>query len=222
VNPRPSSVSRLVGAAAPSWRRLVVSAAAGLVAWGVAAYAGPWQLASLVGWDVAALTFLAAVWGSVLGFDGERTAALATTEDDSRHASGVILVVASTVSLVGVGLGLSKATRSDQPLEVALMVAGVLSVVESWALVHTVFTLRYAHLYYDGPDGGVDFPKTTLPDYRDFAYLAFTIGMCYQVSDTDLVDRSIRRVALRHAFISYLFGTVIIATTINIVATFVV
>jgi uncharacterized membrane protein len=94
---------------------------------------------------------------------------------------------------------------------------GVISVVLAWVMVHTVFTLRYAHLYYSG-NGGIDFNEKDDPDYRDFAYLAFTIGMTYQVSDTDLQTKAIRRTALKQGLMSYLFGTTIIAMTINIVA----
>ncbi len=88
----------------------------------------------------------------------------------------------------------------------------------SWAAVHTVFTLRYASLYHlEG--GGIDFTEgDRLPDYRDFAYVAFTIGMTFQVSDTDLTSFTIRRTALRHALLAYLFGIVIVAITINVVA----
>ena len=92
------------------------------------------------------------------------------------------------------------------------------SVVLSWAVVHTVFTLRYARLYYWGPDGGVDFNDDAKPRYSDFAYLAFTIGMTFQVSDTALSANEIRRTTLRHALLSYLFGTGILATAINLVA----
>jgi uncharacterized membrane protein len=84
--------------------------------------------------------------------------------------------------------------------------------------VHTVFTLRYANLYYSGKAGGIDFNQPDLPTYTDFAYLAFTIGMTFQVSDTSLRSGIIRRTALRHALLSYLFGTGILATTINLVA----
>jgi uncharacterized membrane protein len=92
------------------------------------------------------------------------------------------------------------------------------SVALAWSVVHTVFTVRYAWLYYTGSNGGVDFNENDSPQYSDFAYLAFSIGMTYQVSDTDLVTKQIRATALRHALLSYLFGVVIIATTINLVA----
>jgi uncharacterized membrane protein len=88
----------------------------------------------------------------------------------------------------------------------------------AWACVHTVYALRYARLYYAPPLGGIDFPGDDSPDYRDFVYLAFTIGMAFQVSDTGLSQKRIRRVATRHALLAYLFGAVILAVAINSVA----
>jgi uncharacterized membrane protein len=99
-----------------------------------------------------------------------------------------------------------------------MLAAGIGAIICSWGVVHTVFTLRYAGLSYTGPDGGVDFNETEKPVYADFAYLAFTIGMTYQVSDTALTAKAFRHTALRHALLSYLLGTVIIAATINLAA----
>jgi uncharacterized membrane protein len=99
-----------------------------------------------------------------------------------------------------------------------LIALGVLSVALSWAMVHTVFTLRYARTYYLKPEGGVDFNESDPPTYLDFAYLALSIGMTFQVSDTNLTSKPIRRIALTHAVLSYLFGVVIVALAINVVA----
>jgi uncharacterized membrane protein len=88
----------------------------------------------------------------------------------------------------------------------------------SWTLVHTVFTLKYARLYYSGTPGGIDFNDSGPPDYAGFAYLSFTIGMTFQVSDTSIGSRKIRRTALRHAWLSFPLGAVIIATSINLVS----
>jgi uncharacterized membrane protein len=94
----------------------------------------------------------------------------------------------------------------------------LVSVFVSWTLVHTVFTLKDARLYYTGQPGGIDFNETAAPDYRDFAYLSFTIGTTFQVSDTDIQTKQIRPTALRHAWLSFPLGAVIIATSINLVA----
>jgi uncharacterized membrane protein len=94
----------------------------------------------------------------------------------------------------------------------------VFSVFESWLMVHTVYTLRYARLYYSGTPGGIDFNGDNAPDYRDFAYLAFTIGMTFQVSDTAIQSKEIRRAVLRHAWLSFPLLAVIIASTVNLVS----
>ncbi len=95
---------------------------------------------------------------------------------------------------------------------------GVASVVLGWSVVHTVFSLRYAEPYYRGTPQGIDFNEDDAPCYTDFAYLALTIGMTFQVSDADLTTKEIRSTALRHALLSYVFGALIIATTINLIA----
>ena len=98
--------------------------------------------------------------------------------------------------------------------------ARCLTVVLSWAVVHFVFALRYADEFYTAPIGGIDFKAEPeyAPDYRDFAYVAFTVGMTFQVSDTDIQIRVIRRTVMTHALLSYLFGAVILAVTINVIA----
>jgi uncharacterized membrane protein len=176
-----------------------------------------WQVAVLVGWDATAAAFLVLIWLAVRGRDSLATKELATTVDDSRVAAELILVAASVVSLVGVGLLLLSAAGSKGAAHFATIGVAILSVVLSWACVHAVFTLRYARLYYSGR-GGIDYHNNEAPDYGDFAYVALTIGMTFQVSDTDLTSRQIRRSAIRHALLSYLFGVVIVAMVINVVA----
>ena len=123
------------------------------------------------------------------------------------------------MSLVGVLLAFLKARDLNGGVSVALTLFGVATVIISWLLVHTLFTLRYAHLYYRAEPGGIDF-KTgdDHPDYGDFAYVAFTVGMTFQVSDTDVTDPMIRRTVLRHALLAFVFGTIIVAMSINIIA----
>jgi uncharacterized membrane protein len=99
-----------------------------------------------------------------------------------------------------------------------LAALGLVTVAVSWFTVHTIFALRYALLYYTEPEGGVDFHQDEPPCYRDFAYLAFTIGSTFQVSDTDLQTTQIRATVLRHSLLSYLFGAVILAVLINLIA----
>ena len=130
----------------------------------------------------------------------------------------MVLLGAAVASLAAVGVVLVGAGHASGVLHYLQAGLALLSVFVSWTLVHTVFTLRYARLYYSGQAGGIDFNETGAPDYRDFAYLSFTIGMTFQVSDTDIQSKQIRRTALRHAWMSFPMGAVIIATTINVVA----
>jgi len=200
-------------------RRVLSSAAIGIAAGMGLAFLTPWQFAVLAAWDIVALVMLSRVWLRVGRFSARETRTLATYEDDSRPLAELLLVSASVASLVGVAFGIVKAHQSERVLDFLLTSTSVFTVVLSWGLVHTVFTLRYAHQYYTPPVGGIDFKSGAYePDYRDFAYLAFTVGMTYQVSDTELNRTDIRRTVLRHALLSYLFGAVILALLVNVIA----
>jgi uncharacterized membrane protein len=209
----------LVGpAAAPSTRRLILAGATGTVVAVVAAFLAPWQTVPLLGWASAASTWALWAWFVVLRLDATETRALATREDPHGAMTDLLLISAAVASLIAVVLGVIKAANLHGDEKVVLLASGIMSIIASWGLVHTVFALRYAALYYTGVDGGIDFNQDEKPTYTDFAYLAFTIGMTYQVSDTDLTTRITRHTALRHALLSYLFGTVIFAATINLAA----
>ena len=202
--------------------RVMVAAAFGVLAAIVVSWFVPWQLTVLVAWDVTAALVVGTVWISIGRFSAEETKQFATKEDDSRAGTHLLLLGAALVSLVGVVLAFLKANEGMHRQEVLLEAFGVVTIVCSWLLVHTVFALRYAHVYYTEPIGGIDFktqPRGTEdPDYLDFAYTAFTVGMTFQVSDTDITRKEMRRQVLRHALISFLFGAVIVATTVNVIA----
>lgn len=193
--------------------------AAALVAAITTGLLGDWPYAPLVGWDAAALLFSVWVWTAVIApFSSTQTAAHATREDPGTAATDMIVLIAAVASLAAVGFILIKATSAHGASQDLLAGAGVGSVALSWFTVHSLFTLKYARLYYTGAHGGIDFNQKTPPRYVDFAYLAFTIGMTFQVSDTDLESPPMRATALRHALLAYLFGAVILATTINLIA----
>lgn len=198
--------------------RLVGAICVGALAGAVSALAVPWQAAPLIGWGVASILWFGPIWVRILRLDAVDTSEHATSEDPTRALSDFVLLAASIVSLVAIALVTIKAAHAHGGTKALLVGVAIGSVIASWAVVHTVFTLRYAALYYTGVDGGIDFNEDDKPSYRDFAYLAFTIGMTYQVSDTDLTSKEVRHTALRHAMLSYLLGTVIIAATINLVA----
>ncbi len=198
--------------------RLAAALAVGVVVGLIAGLVAPWQFIPLLAWCATAMTWVASVWIGIARLDAVATSQLAVREDPKRATTDVLLITASIASLVAVVLGILKAGHAQGDEKAMLLTAGVLAIVASWAVVHTLFTLRYAALYYTGRDGGVDFNEDDKPCYLDFAYLSFTIGMTYQVSDTDLTTKEVRHTALRHAMLSYLFGTVIIAATINLAA----
>jgi uncharacterized membrane protein len=198
--------------------RIAVCAGAGSLIALVVAVVGPWWLVPLSGWDIAALTFLTWIWHSLWPLDPNATAKQARRENPRRGAADGLLLGASIASLIAVGLVLVRAGHSAGLTKGLLVGLTVVSVVLAWSVVHTVFTLRYAKLYYEEKPGGVNFNEEEPPCYIDFAYLALTIGMTFQVSDTNLQTKNIRRTALRHALLSYMFGALIIATTINLIA----
>lgn len=212
---------RWLGWRAPAMRRAVVVITVGVIVALVLMRFVTWGLAAIGGWDAAALAFLATIWPIIIRADGVRTEHLATREDETRASATVLLLGASLASLLGVGLALSLAGRASGPYRGLLIGAAVLTVVLSWTVVNTVYTLRYADLHFGSRAEGVEFSGSAepqRPDYRDFAYVAFTIGMTYQVSDTAVRDPRIRRTVLFHALLSYLFGVVIVAGSVNLIS----
>jgi len=214
----PGAASARIGRPGLAAWRVIASVAGGCVAAAIAlAYGASWSVAALCASDLAALVFIAWVWLSVGRADAAATARIARIEDASRVAAESVLLGAGAASLVVVAFTLSQAGAATAPDRGLLTALAVGSVALAWTSVHTVHVLRYARLYYSQPEGGVDFGSQA-PDYSDFAYLALTIGMTFQVSDTDLTAKRVRRVALHHALLSYLFGAVILAITVNSVA----
>jgi uncharacterized membrane protein len=199
--------------------RFLVVMGAGVIVAVVLAFFAAWQLAALAGWVTVGVSYVASVWLSVGGMSPEETETHATREDTSRVATSLLLLSASVASLVGVGFDLIKANQAHTGGRVMLTLIAVSTVIASWSLVQTVFALRYAHEYYTPPVGGIDFKTDDeQPDYQDFAYVAFTIGMTFQVSDTDIQARRTRRTVIRHALLAYLFGAVILAVVVNVIA----
>jgi len=216
-----ANLTAMVADPMPERHRLLIAAAIGVAAGLVAAVFAPWELSVLIGWDVLALVLVVWLWVLLGRTDADRTRQLATREDPGRGPTRVLLVVASVASIVGVLIALYKASNSSGTQRVLLTTVAIATVLLSWGLVHTVFALHYAHLYYGDTPGGIDFKNPhEPPNYADFAYVAFTVGMTFQISDTDIQLAVIRRVVLQHALLSYLFGTVIVASAINVIAGF--
>lgn len=212
---------RSMGWHAPALRRAVLVAAIGLVVAVALRAFVVWELAAVAGWDAAALAFLVSCWAIILKADGPQTRRLAVREDENRGSAAVLLLGASVASLVGAGFVLFLAGRESGPPRALLVGVAVLTVMLSWVVINTVYTLRYADLHYWSAAAGIAFGEASgqqEPTYRDFAYVAFTIGMTYQVSDTAVRDPRIRRAVLWHALLAYLFGVVIVAGSVNLIA----
>ena len=179
---------------------------------------GFWEGAAIVGWSAAALVYTAWVWFIIHNLDATQTAQHATREDPTRPVAELLILLASLASLGAVAVVLVNSSGESSSSRFVLGALALASIILSWLLVHTIYTLRYASLYYRGPEGGIDFNQTQPPCYRDFAYVAFTLGMTYQVSDTSFQSSEMRSTALLHSLLSYVFGAVILATTINLLA----
>ncbi len=203
-------------------RRALLRVAIALVSGGIAAGIAAWQgsrLPLLVGWDAGGAALLVTAWGLVIGADPKTTEERAGAEDPGRTVVYVLVLVASCVSLVA-ALQLTRHVGTMPPAVAGFYeVLCLVTVALAWGLTHTAFTLRYAHLFYreDEGVGGVEFPGTTTPTYFDFAYFAFTIGMCFQTSDVCVTSPQIRRAVLLHAVISFGYNTAIIAFVLNLV-----
>jgi uncharacterized membrane protein len=213
--------------------RVLIAALTGIAAAVAAVAAGLPDYAASLGWDAAALVFLVWTWTVIGPMDARDTASHATREDPTKRVTSVIVLGAAIASLVGVGFLLVQASSRSGAEKGLVAALGVASVAVSWFVIHTLFTLRYALLYYSacrvpgsdeidiaaaGTRAGVDFNQDDPPQYTDFGYLAFTIGMTFQVSDTDLSTHAIRATALRHALLSFLFGSLILGASVNLVA----
>ncbi len=216
MRPGPSASERLHKTTAGL--RVAIAASVGVVVGAISAVFSSWQAAILIGWDGAAICFLAWIWVAVAKLNAERTKSHASREDTSIRLSELVVLSSGVALLASVGLVLIRAGQASGGTKAYLIALGVLSVALSWAVVHAVFMLRYARGFYSRPEGGIDFNEDEPPTYLDFAYLALTIGMTFQVSDTNLTSKSIRRIALIHALFSYLFGAVMVALVINVVS----
>jgi uncharacterized membrane protein len=198
-------------------QRLVIVLVIGLLAGAAVAALGLLRYAPLVTWDTASILYVLSVLTTVLRFDAVATRSHALRENPGRPTADALLLVTSVASLAAVGVLIVLGHHDTGMTKIVDIVLGLLSVVVSWAVVHSIFLLRYARLYYGEPEGGIDFNSSAKPRYTDFAYLAFTVGMTFQVSDTQLQHCDMRATVLRHALLAYMFGTVIVATAINAV-----
>lgn len=195
---------------------------AGLVAIGLHGRARFWTI-SIITWDVFAICVLALAWLTILTTPPDKLRVRAQQQDVSRTLIFIFIVVAACSSLFAVGFLIHANKAEHQPHMLLHLVMTLVAVVAAWSLAHTVFGLRYAHTYYGDDDdpatqehaGGLKFPGERNPDYMDFAYFSFVIGMTFQVSDVTVTTREMRQLVLLHGVLSFAFNTVILALAIN-------
>jgi|SRR5580765_3335289 len=199
-----SATTRIAGAVA-------LGALTGLL---VGTAAGP-ALGVLSGVCTAAAIFVVVGWFVLWPLDAEHTRSNVSREGFRPLLEETMVVAFALVALVAIVLLLVVGHSHTGQVAAALAFAGVFL---AWSSLHLMYTTRYAELYYSGNVGGIDFNSDGPPTYRDFFYFSYNLGMTYQVSDTSVSDPMIRSVVLRHCLLSYLFGTVILATTLNLVA----
>ena len=178
----------------------------------------------MLGWDAFALMMLVLSWTNFFTTTGKHIRQEAKVEDSSRIIIFVIILISTFASFLAVLLLVIDKSASAREKAITLPIA-IAGMMLSWLVVHTTFAYRYAHLYYannegdpNQPVGGLDFPEEEQPDFLDFAYFSFVIGMTFQVSDTEITSRRIRRICLLQSLIAFGFNTIVVALTINVIA----
>jgi uncharacterized membrane protein len=197
------------------WRattRLAVSTVVGLAVYLGLRRFGPSALAGLLAWDAFVLCFLFVTHRVLADHSIDSMRRRAATLDTRTLVIMFLVVTAACVSLYGISRSLD-ALPGHPVLRVAL--AG-LTVFGSWSLIHTVFAIHYAHLYYTPPEGGLIFPGTPDPNYYDFLYYSFVVGMTCQVSDVQVAESGLRRLTLIHGVLSFFFNTVILVLAVGV------
>lgn len=199
--------------------QLLVGIVVGVVVGGLWPEGHPLAVRVLAAWNAGALAVLSFTWGVILTTDAERTKQRAAAADPGRTAVWILVLIACGVGLFAGAVVLRHASALAPAHKSWLVALCLASVVGAWTLTHTAFMLRYAHLYYRDDkegQGGLCFPGEREPDDFDFAYFAYTIGMCFQVSDVTVSSPQIRRAVLAHALLSFSYNTVILALTLNL------
>lgn len=201
--------------------RVFASIGCGLLALVALPYGWTALTRGVIAWDLGCIVFL--VLCAVL-FTRERNSSMAQDADAQQEGEWSIffLVVGATIASFAAILGEFTASKGASPDKRDLLIGIVaLTLFASWLVTHTLFALRYAHEYYSAdaagkPDGGLDFPSDTVPDYWDFFYFALVLGMTFQVSDVQISSRKLRRLATLHGLLGFLYNTVILALSVNI------
>lgn len=208
--------------------RIVIALVLGIVVWFSLPRILQASTRTIITWDSFAIITLILAWLTIVTTPPDKLHARAQKQDLSHILIFVFVLVTACAGLFAVGfLFFSKQAFAERSHFWIHLVASLVAVVCSWSLVHTVFGLRYGHTYYGDPDGpagpisharGLEFPGDREPDYMDFAYFSFVIGMTFQVSDVVITSRDFRKLVLVHSMLSFGFNTVILALAISTVS----
>ena len=194
--------------------RLFVSIAIGLLSLVVLPANLRWTTQELIAWDITIAVYLVVAYVTMLRTDASHIRSHAIEHDDGRFAILFLTAGAALASLVAIVVEIGASQKATTQILLAIG-----TIVLSWAMVHTTFALHYAHDYYRPREpGGLKFPDEDKPDYWDFVYFSFVIGMTAQVSDVAITDRGIRRTATAHGVVSFAFNTTLLALMVNIAA----
>lgn len=194
--------------------RLFISLAVGLLT--ILILPWSWRMTTrlLIGWDISLVLYLSLAYTTVFSCGKEFMRKQAALQDDGRFLILGLTSVAAFASIAAIVLELGASHRGSANLALAMV-----TIALSWAAIHTTFALHYAHEYYRGSDiGGLAFPGGGEPDYWDFVYFSFVVGMTAQVSDVGITDNIIRRTATVHGIVSFVFNTALVALMVNIAA----
>ncbi|PPS43457.1 DUF1345 domain-containing protein [Chroococcidiopsis sp. TS-821] len=171
----------------------------------------------IIAWNLGTISFLSLAWLLIVNATSQKMHFHTQHQDEGNWTILSLIVSTACASLLAIFFML----KDDQGLPMVILILHVmlagLTVICSWLLMHVIFALHYAHYYYRS-NGGLDFPSENLPDYWDFLYFSFGIGMTCQVSDVQITSRIMRRLTLVHSIITFFFNTVILALSINIIA----
>lgn len=199
-------------------RRIVVGSICGLIAgFAVGHFLGLWA-GLLTGWGTGATVTVVYILIVVWPMDAERTRTHARREDPGTRTARLISVIGSLASLGAVAAVLLEASALGKAGGFVLAGIAVGSVVASWALIQVDYMLRVARVYYAEPVGGISFNQDEDPMYTDFVYFSVGLGMTYQVADTNVQTNELRRIVIAQTMLAYLFGAVILASVVNLVA----
>ncbi|MEO5782593.1 MAG: DUF1345 domain-containing protein [Ginsengibacter sp.] len=176
----------------------------------------------MIGWNTFSLCMIIMTWITFKITTHTEIRKQAGVQDSSRVVIFIIILISTFASFLAVLLLLISKDKATEVLDIPVAVSGM---AFSWFLVHTIFAMRYAHIFYgdhetkpDAPAGGLDFPDDEKPGYMDFAYFSFVLGMTFQVSDVQVTSKRLRKLALLHGILSFAFNTFIVALTINVIA----